>query len=63
MSAAGSFGAITGERRRVAHRPNESVKDVIRGLAFKKQSVAQVAYFFLLKSLNLNFLRNYSEFY
>uniref|UniRef100_A0A915Q019 SWI/SNF-related matrix-associated actin-dependent regulator of chromatin subfamily A containing DEAD/H box 1 homolog n=1 Tax=Setaria digitata TaxID=48799 RepID=A0A915Q019_9BILA len=42
MSAAGSFGAITGERRRVAHRPNESVKDVIRGLAFKKQSVAQM---------------------
>uniref|UniRef100_A0A0R3RQJ2 SWI/SNF-related matrix-associated actin-dependent regulator of chromatin subfamily A containing DEAD/H box 1 homolog n=1 Tax=Elaeophora elaphi TaxID=1147741 RepID=A0A0R3RQJ2_9BILA len=42
MSAAGSFGAMTGERRRVAHRPNESVKDVIRGLAFKKQSVAQM---------------------
>ncbi|EFO23163.2 SNF2 family domain-containing protein [Loa loa] len=42
MSAAGSFGTITGERRRVAHRPNESVKDVIRGLAFKKQSVAQM---------------------
>ncbi|KAM3723134.1 putative regulator of chromatin subfamily A [Dirofilaria immitis] len=42
MSATGSFEAIVGERRRVAHRPNESVKDVIRGLAFKKQSVAQM---------------------
>ncbi|VDM20281.1 unnamed protein product [Wuchereria bancrofti] len=42
MSAAGSFETITGEKRRVAHRPNESVKDVIRGLAFKKQSVAQM---------------------
>ncbi|VDO53832.1 unnamed protein product [Onchocerca flexuosa] len=47
MSAAGSFGAISGEKRRVAHRPNESVKDVIRGLAFKKQSVAQVHILFI----------------
>ncbi|VDK73399.1 unnamed protein product [Litomosoides sigmodontis] len=42
MSAAGSFEAVGGERRRVAHQPNESMKDVIRGLAFKKQSVAQM---------------------
>lgn len=53
MSAAGSFGAITGEKRRVAHRPNESVKDVIRGLAFKKQSVAQVAYFVFFWNLKI----------
>ncbi|KAL4002659.1 SNF2 N-terminal domain family protein [Acanthocheilonema viteae] len=50
MSAAGSFGDVTGERRRVAHRPNESVKDVIRGLAFKKQSVAQMVNLLASKS-------------
>ncbi|OZC07880.1 hypothetical protein X798_05092 [Onchocerca flexuosa] len=33
MSAAGSFGAISGEKRRVAHRPNESVKDMVNLLA------------------------------
>lgn len=48
MSAAGSFEAVSGERRRVAHQPNESMKDVIRGLAFKKQSVAQVDCFIVL---------------
>lgn len=58
MSAAGSFGAITGERRRVAHRPNASIKNVVRGLAFKKQSVAQVDSFVLLKLFFLNSIPN-----
>lgn len=43
MSAEGSFSS-DGERRRVAHQPNESIKDVIRALAYKKQSVAQVSF-------------------